>query len=207
MAYIWINPVADSMYETDILNKFLRQHGYKRIDVSADWPAIVKEKYQLAVERAPYTVMDMRCPKIKEMLEELSITSGVTIPEIHPILIHCAWEISRREDLRGEEKVITTPCSVLADMGNALGLQDTWFVSWNRFVKSIGGKLPDIELGKSPIPPGFFTDLKIKTVSATGEEAIRDYLRNGISEDVQLAELLFCKEGCHNGDGIRMCDV
>ncbi len=207
MAYIWINPVTDSMYETDILNEFLWQHGYKRIDVSTDWPAVVKEKYQLAVERAAYTVMDMRCPKIKEVLEELDITSEVTVPQIHPILIHCAREISRREDLQGEEKVITTPCRALADMGNALGMKDTWFVPWNRFVESIGGKLPDIELGKSPIPPGFFSELKIKTASATGEEAIRDYLKNGIPDEVQLVEMLFCKEGCHNGDGIRMCDV
>lgn len=51
MAYIWINPVVDSMYEKDALNEFLSQHGYERIDVSADWPAIVKEKYGLAVER------------------------------------------------------------------------------------------------------------------------------------------------------------
>lgn len=122
----------------------------------------------------------------------MNINSAVTITKIHPILIHCAQEISRREDLQGEEKVITTPCSALADMGNALGLKDTWFVPWNRFVESIGGKLPDIELGKSPIPPGFFTDLKIKTVTATGEEAIRDYLKNGISDDVQLVEMLFC---------------
>lgn len=207
MAYIWISPVVDSMYEKDILNEFLNRHGYKRIDVSADWSAIVKEKYRLTVERAPYTVMDMRCPKIKEMLEELDITSGVTIPKIHPILIHCAQEISRREDLLEEEKVITTPCSALADMGNALGLKDTRFVPWNRFVESLGGKLTDIELGKSPIPPGFFTDLNIKTVSVTGEEAIRDYLKKGISDDVQLVEMLFCKEGCHNGDGMRMCDV
>lgn len=205
MVYIWINPVTDSMYETDALNEFLCQHGYKRINVSDDWPGIVKEKYRLAVEQAPHAVMDMRCPKIRELLEELSITCDVTIPEINPILIHCAQEISQREDLQGEKKIITTPCQALADMGNALDLKDTWFVPWNHFVETIDAKLTGIESGESPIPPGFFEGLKLKTVSITGEEEICRYFENGIADEVQLVEMLFCKEGCHNGDGIKRC--
>lgn len=205
MPYIWINPVTDSMYEPDVLNKFLCQHGYKRFNTSSDWLKVVKEKYRLAVNQTTNTVIDMRCPKTKELLKEMGMTSNVTIPEIKPILIHCGQESSERKDLQDEEKIITTPCQALADMGNALGLENTWFVPWNKFIESIGSK-PTARIPKeSPIPPGFFDELGLKTVSVTGEEEIRNYFENDISDEVQLVEILFCKEGCHNGDGIRIC--
>ena len=207
MAYIWINPVTDSMYEPDILDQFLQAHGHKRVRASIDWPAIVKEKYRLAVEQAPHTVMDMRCPKIRELMDELDITSGVTVPDIQPILIHCGQEIAQREDLQDAEKIITTPCQALADMGNALGLKDTWFVPWNRFLESIGSEPEGMPPKESPIPPGFFAELGLKTVSVTGEEEIRNYFENYVPDEVQLVEMLFCKGGCHNGDGIWACEL
>ena len=45
MAYIWINPVTESMYEPVVLNEFLQRYGYKRFRTSTDWLTIVKEKY------------------------------------------------------------------------------------------------------------------------------------------------------------------
>lgn len=210
MAFIWINPVTDSMYETDVLNEFLKRHGYKRLNTSVDWITVVKEKYRTAVEQAEHPVMDVRCPKIKEILDETGGESKITIPSISPILIHCGCECGEREDLRDEEKIITTPCQALADMGNALKLQNTRFVPWNCFVKSLGDKLESIPPKKSPIPPGFFEELGLKTVSVTGEDEIREYFKEDFKKDfmnnVQLVEMLFCKEGCHNGDGMRMCD-
>lgn len=206
MTYIWINPVTDSMYEPDVLNEFLRHHGYQRFHTSSDWSAIVKQKYRLATRQTAHTVMDMRCPKIKDLLSEMDITADVIIPEIHPILIHCGQEGSEREDLREKKKIITTPCQALADIGNALELKDTWFVSWNKFIESVGSEPMGIPPEESPIPPGFFSELGLKTVSITGEEEIRNYLQNYVSDEVQLVEMLFCKDGCHNGDGIRMCE-
>lgn len=203
MAYIWINPVTDKMYEHDVLNEFLHQHGYERFYTSGDWLTIVREKYRLAVIEAEHPVVDIRCPKIKEVLDELEITSEITIPEIKPILIHCGEEGSAREELLDDEKIITTPCQALADMGNAFALPKTQFIPWMQFLKSIGngptGKAPK----ESPIPPGFFDNLGLRAVSITGEEDIRAYFKQGVPEGVQLVELLFCKEGCHNGDGIE----
>lgn len=206
MAYIWINPVTDGMYEPDVLDAFLRRHGYKRLKTSGDWLAVVKEKYRLAVTESTHTVIDMRCPKIKGLLDELDITSDVTIPEIKPILIHCGKEAGEREDLVEEEKIITTPCQALADMGNALGLKNTWFVPWNRFLETIGEEPKGIVPEESPIPPGFFDELGVKTVSITGEAKIREYFANDKPGEVQLVEMLFCEGGCHNGDGIRPCE-
>lgn len=203
MAYIWINPVTESMYEPVVLNEFLQRHGYKRFRTSTDWLTIVKEKYGLEVGKSAHAVMDMRCPKTKKLLEDLGVASHVTIPGIEPILIHCGREGAEREDLRDEEKIITTPCQALADMGNALSLKDTLFVPWNKFVQSIGEEMKNIPPKKSPIPPGFFDGLGLNTASVTGEEDIRNYFRNYVPDEVQLVEMLFCKEGCHNGDGIR----
>ncbi len=216
MTYIWINPVAEGMYEPKKLTNFLQKHGYKQVKVTDDWLNIVKEKYQIAVTKASdRPVMDMRCPKTKQVMDEMDVTSKFTVPEIEPILIHCAREISVREDLQGEEKVITTPCQALADMGNALELPYTTFVTWNQFLTILNDRplkdektLTAWPLKESPIPPGFFKGLEVQTVSLTGEDEIREYFQTrfakGTSNNVQLVEMLFCKHGCHNGDGVCM---
>ena len=206
MPYIWVNPVTARMYEPDELNKFLHQHGYYPFEIREDWLTVVKEKYRLVVQQASSTVMDVRCPKVRELLEECRPVSNVTIPEIKPILIHCGQEGSEREDLQGKDKIITTPCQALADMGNALELKNTRFVPWNQFIASIGSAPKAIPPKESPIPPGFFEELGFKTVSVTGEEEIRQYLEQDLSDKVQLVEMLFCREGCHNGDGIKICE-
>jgi len=213
MAYIWINPVTESMYEPKKLTNFLQKHGYKRVKVTGDWLNIVKEKYRIAVGEAMTAVIDMRCPKTKQLLDEMGVTAEFTVPTIEPILIHCAREISAREDLQGEEKIITTPCQALADMGNAIGLPDTSFIPWNRFLKTLSdqsGRDEEIlairQLKESPIPLGFFEDLELKTVSLTGEEEIREYFQtqksNEMAKNIELVEMLFCQCGCHNGDGL-----
>ena len=184
MTYIWINPVVESMYEPKKLTDFLHKHGYKQIKVTDDWLNIVKEKYRIAASKATGPVIDMRCPKTKQVMGEMGVTSKFTIPTIEPILIHCAREISAREDLQGEEKVITTQCQALADMGNALGLPNTTFIPWNQFPTTLSDQsvrdnetLTTRQLKESPIPPGFFEDLELKTVSLTGEEEIREYFQ------------------------------
>lgn len=203
MAFIWINPVTDKMYEPEVLNEFLSRNGYRRFDISTDWLSIVREKYGEAVKYSLKPVLDMRCPKVVEILEELDIASRVTFPKINPILIHCAQEGSEREDLQEETKIITTPCQSLADLGNKLRLKDTYFIPWNRFLEKIGSAPPCNLQKSSPIPPGFFKELNVKTVSLTGEEEIRNYFEKYELEEVELVEMLYCKEGCHNGDGIK----
>lgn len=203
MAYIWINPVVDSMYEAEVLNEFLARRGHKRLVTSGDWLTIVKEKYVKEVEQSQRPVIDVRCPKIKHLLKEMGVDADVTIPEIKPILIHCGEEGSRQEELIAEEKIITTPCQALADMGNALNLEKTRFMTWNLFAQMLGDEPPHTLPKESPIPPGFFEGVGLQTASVTGEEEIRSYFKMGAPKEVELVELLFCKEGCHNGDGIR----
>ncbi len=204
MKYIWINPVTSNMYVQDDLNHFLQQQGYIRIETRENHSEIVKEKYKRITAESRETVLDMRCPAVLPLIESCHLSSPVITPAIEPILIHCGREMSSRKDLRGFEKIITTPCHALADMGNALGLPETRFIPWNCFLDSIGSSPPPIPLDQSPIPPGFFSDLGIRFFSVTGEEAIMEYLENYKPKEAELVELLFCKDGCHNGDGIKM---
>ena len=83
MAYIWVNPVAAGMYEPMALDEFLARHGHKRLVATGDWLTIVKEKYVKVVGQSKRPVMDVRCPKIKPLLEEAGVTADVTVPEIN----------------------------------------------------------------------------------------------------------------------------
>ena len=205
MKYIWINPVTANMYEPAALQDHLASHGFIMVDASAHWLETVKEKYKRAVETAEHTVIDMRCPKIIGLLKAYELENQVAIPDIEPILIHCGREISRREDLQGSEKIITTPCQALADLGNSLGLPETTFLPWNQFLSAHGKGLTAAPPKESPIPPGFFEKLICRKHSATGKEDICDLFEQFRPDAYDLIELLYCKEGCHNGDGVCGC--
>ena len=207
MVYIWINPVTASMYDNNALDEFLYHNGYERFAVETDWISIVREKYKKAVEKATGPVMDVRCPKIKKLLDEMNLTDKVEIPDIAPILIHCGQEMAFQVELKNVKKVITTPCQALANMGNALEMADTWFVPWKTFLKNVGTEPEGVCPQKSPIPSGFFDDLNLHMKSVSGEKEIRECLKREFLDkektDIQLVEMLFCEGGCHNGDGIR----
>lgn len=202
MKYIWVNPVAAGMYDQTELNKFLSYHGYERFESTINWMEIVREKYFETVKKSDRTVMDMRCPKAVELVKKLDISAEVLFPDIFPILIHCGMEAGVMENLQNEEKVITTPCRALADFGNALGIPKTEFIPWNEFLRRFETAPKATPLEKSPIPPGFFEPLNFKCVSLTGEEEIEKYFAEFQPNKIQLVEMLYCKEGCHNGDGI-----
>jgi hypothetical protein len=56
----------------------------------------------------------------------------------------------------------------------------------------------------SPIPPGYFQFPEYRILEANGPEAVTDLLTRiaaGV-EEADLLELLYCREGCHNGDGV-----
>lgn len=205
MNYIWINPVTANMYDPTTLQDYLASHGFIMVEASAHWLETVREKYKRAVETAAHTLIDMRCPKIIDLVKAYELEDQVTIPEIEPILIHCGREISQREDLRGFEKIITTPCQALADLGNSLKLPETTFLPWNQFLSTHGSGLTAVPPKESPIPPGFFEELTCRKHSVTGKEEICDLFEQFRPDAYDLIELLYCKEGCHNGDGVCGC--
>jgi len=202
---------------------------------------MVLEKYKERMEQANGTVADARCPEAVNLIERYNEEENLSIQvaDIEPILIHCARELSARSDLADGGKIITTPCRILAEKGNALELPWTRFVSWKDFLSELGETLEPAPEA-SPIPPGFFTGLSVPVLSLSGQEAIEAYLQNAAMSEAQktadrmmagiagvgnqdtesgerklkedtagtersplLLELLYCRQGCHMGDGVR----
>ena len=204
MAYIFINPVVANMYVKEELNELLLSNGYSRIEVENDWHRIVKEKYNQTLKSTQKTILDKRCPLAIDTIREYINEEETLIPQIDPILIHCGIEIANREDLKGKKKIITTPCESLASYGNSKNLEDTIFISWKEFIKdlNINGKVKVKLLDESPIPPGYFNSLDAKVTSLSGKENIVSYFKNSLHKEDDLVEMLYCTNGCNNGDGV-----
>ncbi len=204
MKYILINPVVDKMYEQEILNNFLKINGYTRVFYNENWADIVINKYKDVIKNAKgATIMDMRCPlavdTVKDIIEK---DQNIIFPDIDPILIHCAREISLREDLKDGEKIIITPCKSLKDMGNNLRMDNTIFMTWIEFLESLDQNIEGNVLDNTPIPLGFFDSLDLKKESISGNDNIESYFRKNKFKNLDMIEMLYCHNGCHNGDGV-----
>ena len=206
MKYIFINPVVDKMYDKEELNHVLQKNGYERVDVTVDWHGIVKDKYKSALEETDLPIMDRRCPMAIEHIKGKIDTKTAMVPSIEPILIHCGIELSERQALKGKKKIITTPCESLANHGNQLHLEDTFFVSWKEFLKTLNARLSvkDNSLDESPIPLGYFASLDANIASLSGKENIEEYFTKEKYKEKDLVEMLYCSGGCNNGDGVLL---
>ena len=202
--YICINPVSAGMYEPETMTALLTRHNCKAVQCQYDWGGTVRRKYQNLVEGERRIVSDARCPMAAALVRELQQDAHgqrLSVAEIEPILIHAARELSRREDLRDSPKLITTPCRALAEMGNALGLEETTFIPWKKLLANWRECPAMKKLEGSPIPPGFFDETGIPVHKVTGKEEIAAYV-SGCCGEERLVEMLYCKDGCHNGDGV-----
>ena len=204
MAYIFINPVVGNMYKKEELDELLLKNGYSRVEVETDWHKIVKEKYNETLKSTEKTLLDQRCPLDIDTISEYINDEDTLIPQIDPILIHCGIELANREDLKGKKKIITTPCESLASYGNKKNLEDTVFISWKEFIKNLNSHNKSMVrlLDESPIPPGYFDSLEAKVTSLSGEENIVSYFKNNLHKKDDLVEMLYCTNGCNNGDGV-----
>ena len=113
------------MISAAALEKLLKKHDLTRVVCQENWGEIVLRKYRELLEHADGTFADARCPAAVSLVR--SLQPGIRIADIEPILIHCARELAERPDLADGRKIITTPCRILADMGNKLELKDTHF--------------------------------------------------------------------------------
>lgn len=203
MDYIWINPVARAMYGYDDIKKALEEKNFLCVEAQNDWSGIVKEKYAEVIRTKTYgTVVDGRCPMAYQMVKQQFGDENLLFEDIWPILIHTAIDLSQDERYLQSKKWIATPCRCLAEEGNQLKLENTEFIPWKEFMQLHKVRLQSTTLAASPIPPGFFSALPARIDSVTEEKKITDYFATGAYREADLVELLYCRDGCHSGDGI-----
>ena len=211
MTYLWINPVSERMVSEQNLKRILTEHQLTQVRCQEDWGGIVLKQYAELMEHADGTVADARCPEAVNLIERYNEERNLSIQvaDIEPILIHCARELSARADLADGEKIITTPCRILAEQGNALELPHTRFVSWKDFFSELGESLESLS-GREDIED------YLEERSRTSEGESEDRMMSGTagSQNIGaviadagrkplLLELLYCPKGCHMGDGVR----
>ena len=73
----------------------MKNHGFCRVNCREDWGTAVREKYRKLTKEVTGAVADVRCPVVERLLREMD-HPGLTAPDIEPILLHCAREISGR---------------------------------------------------------------------------------------------------------------
>jgi iron only hydrogenase large subunit-like protein len=150
----------------------------------------------------PRPVIDGRCPKIKELIHKEFPRFAKHIAPIDSILITNA---RRQANMARENAVIVAPCSYFEL--KKIEAPSAFFLAigtWKEFKEKIDFHPKQKKLKKSPVPLGFFNEPlfgNLKVYSASGAKRCRKLLRN-CPVDAELLELLWCKNGCRNGDGL-----
>ena len=199
---VWLNPVVKSIYDFAALKEILQNKGFSVVECEKDHVNSVKNAYKNALAQKEL-IYDSRCPRAVNFIRANFKEQAALISNLNPILIEGAMELSSKikED---EWLYVTTPCEDLAELGRGLNLARTTFLTWKSFREQNEINLEMKRLGASPIPPGFFTNLGVKTLSLGSVEKIQNALSYKFSElkNYQIIELLYCENGCHNGDGL-----
>ena len=199
---VWLNPVVKSIYDFAALKEILQNKGFIVVECEKDHVKSVKNAYKNALAQKEL-IYDSRCPRAVNFIRANFKEQANLISNLNPILIESAMELSAK--LKEDEWLyVTTPCEDLAELGRELNLARTTFLTWKNFRGQNEINLEMKRLGASPIPPGFFTNLGVKTLSLSSKEKIRNALSYKFSEikNYQIIELLYCENGCHNGDGL-----
>ena len=199
---VWLNPVVKSIYELTALKKSLQDKGFSVMECEKDHVQSVKNAYKNSLSQKEL-IFDSRCPRAVNFIRANFKEHAALISNLNPILIESATELSAK--LKEDEWLyVTTPCEDLAELGRGLNLARTTFLTWKSFKEQNEINLEMKRLEASPVPPGFFTNLGVKTLSLGSKEKIENTLSYKFSElkNYQIIELLYCENGCHNGDGL-----
>ncbi|WP_148799580.1 hypothetical protein [Campylobacter concisus] len=198
---LWLNPVVKNMYDFSTLKELLQNKGFNIVECEKDHVRDVKNSYKNLCSKG--MVLDSRCPRAVNFIRSNFKEFSNNISSLNPILIESAIELSSK--LKEDEWLyITTPCDDLAELGNSLKLERTTFLTWKKFKELNDINLQINKIESSPIPPGFFENLGIKTLSLCSKKKIQNAFSYKFSElkNYQIIELLYCENGCHNGDGL-----
>ena len=199
---VWLNPVVKNIYDFAALKEILQDKGFSVVECKKDHVKSIKNAYKNALAQSEL-IYDSRCPRAVNFIRANFKEQAVFISNLNPILIESALELSAK--LKEDEWLyVTTPCEDLAQLGMELNLARTTFLTWKSFREQNAINLKMRSIEQSPVPPGFFTNLDVKTLSLSSKEKIENALSYKFSElkNYQIIELLYCENGCHNGDGL-----
>jgi len=199
---VWLNPVVKSIYDFAALKEILQNKGFSVMECEKDHVQSVKNAYKNSLAQKEL-ILDSRCPRAVNLVRANFKEHAALISNLNPILIEGATELSAK--LKEDEWLyVTTPCEELVELGRGLNLARTTFLTWKSFREQNAINLKMRSIEQSPIPPGFFANLGVKTLSLDSKEKIENALSYKFSElkNYRIIELLYCENGCHNGDGL-----
>ena len=203
--YIWLNPVTKNMlHEANIdIARFVDKYGFKLIEVDDIVRKRVKAKYVEYVRDVNDTVIDSRCPLVVDYLVKKHPELKKYIAPIDPIFISTGkYFIEEYLGVDDEyQLVMISPCKALCNSGKNNSNNKIIYMTWVEFCVKFEIEL-DLKPKKTPVPLGFFDDTELKVGKINGEEEIEDIICKMKEDKYDLIEILFCRDGCHNGDGI-----
>ncbi|BBF42670.1 hypothetical protein lbkm_1354 [Lachnospiraceae bacterium KM106-2] len=205
--YLWVNPVAEKMYgdQFPAMKEKLEKLGYRLVGCEPQLE-YVKQQYKEVVNKTEQTVLDCRCPESIVLLEKNGLTEGFHVPRIEPILVRTSRVLHERYVKEKEDiLIITCPCTQLRDFTakKLQGLKNVTCYTWKEFIE--GEQMNSLgHIEESPIPLGFFDDTFEKVARLSSEEEILSEITSiGKKEKTyDIIEMLYCKDGCNNGNGI-----
>lgn len=208
--YVWLNPVIGAMAGTQypLLLHQLRKLGFHPVQATAAG-AWVHQAYRNLALGTPPLLIDARCPEVVRLVENDFPALLPYIAPIQPILLRCAAELYERyvaPSPQTAQLTMVTPCHILAEQGRMEFGEKIFFATWQAFAAEHDLRANYARPNASPIPPGFFRNLPLPVTEASGAAPIRELLQSVEAYPEQfrqhVLELLFCPDGCHNGDGL-----
>lgn len=206
--YIWINPVAEKMYgdELGLIKNNLTQKGYIIVNCDSQLE-YVRNQYKNYSKNTEKTILDCRCPEAINLLKRNNLTNDFDVPMIEPILVRTS-RVLYENYIKNEDDIliITCPCTYLRDfsrqaMNDRVGIE---FLTWKEFSENEGMNLSGT-LDKSPIPLGYFQEAFKNVLEISSEDEIITEISNlkkCNEKKYDIVEMLYCKNGCNNGDGL-----
>lgn len=208
--YVWLNPVVEKIVGHDypVLLENIQDRGYVVVSCSNQVDEIKKlyGEYVGKVNNKP--VIDSRCPAVVDLVKNMFPQLLEKVAPIPPILIACSQELYTKyiSGSKDSSLTIVTPCTQLVNYGETIFKRQVRFVTWKDFRGEVEFRNEYIKPESSPIPLGFFDSLHIKVEKISGEENVINGMTKtmlkSLPSNIDIVELLFCQDGCHNGDGV-----
>ncbi|MBS3938356.1 MAG: hypothetical protein KGZ50_07270 [Peptococcaceae bacterium] len=170
---------------------------------------LVKEAYRKQyLENKPSLLIDSRCPKVVELVKEEYQQLISYLAPIEPILTTCAqglYEEYIKPNPLSARLIMVTPCTDFVAYGAKKLPGQVRFITWKDFLREIDERSSFSRSVISPVPLGFFDGMGIPVVKVSGAKEITSLLAATIpkTDSGYILEILYCPQGCHNGDGFH----